>query len=432
MTATKFNENIRVHIVCSGLPYGHGEANDVFYEFFRRSWLSLHPDLASLPVIDTGRNNLPTIHVKDLARFVKYLSSSQAAQVRKPYFIAVDLCKSSTQREIIQSISKGLGSGNTQQVALSDVIDEEWSEMLSLDLRLAVSPEFLSIGSEWHCKDGITDGTMKLLNDEFNLFRGLFPLKVFIGGPPGSGKTHFTKLLAASYGIPHLTIEDMVEHAKRLKDEVGQEIRAKIDELKQEEIEKYEKTRKKKDPDLDPATIKVRLPNETIQTLVKAQIGAPACMNKGFILDGYPRNINDAKAIFLDAIPGYEAPEGEEAEEVKGQPEENNEDGTFPGFTISEKILPQYTVIFEADNEALKQKMKDLPPEQIQGTNKDDANLSRRLGVYRELNGSIEAETHIHNFFTKLIGDENCMLLDNPEETMNQDKTLNLMRGKLE
>jgi len=29
-------------------------------------------------------------------------------------------------------------------------------------------------------------------------------------------------------------------------------------------------------------------------------------MNKGFILDGYPRNIDDAKAVFLDAIPGYE------------------------------------------------------------------------------------------------------------------------------
>lgn len=125
-----------------------------------------------------------------------------------------------------------------------------------------------------------------------------------------------------------------------------------MDELKQEEIEKYEKTRKKKDPDLDPSTIKVRLPTETLQKLVKAHIGAPACMNKGFILDGYPRNINDAKAVFLDPIQGYEAPE-ESGEEVKGNPEETD-GNTFPGFTISDKILPQYTVIFEADNEFLK------------------------------------------------------------------------------
>ena len=77
-------------------------------------------------------------------------------------------------------------------MALADVIDEEWSEMLSLHLRMKVSPEFLHIQSDWHCRDGITASNMKLLNDEFNLFRGLFPLKVFIGGPPGAGKTHFT------------------------------------------------------------------------------------------------------------------------------------------------------------------------------------------------------------------------------------------------
>ena len=223
-------------------------------------------------------------------------------------------------------------------------------------------------------------------------------------------------MLAESYGIPHLTISEMVDHAKRLKDSLGTEIHEKIEELKQEEVEKYEKTRKKKDPDLDKSTIKVRLPNELIHKLVKAHIGNPACMNKGFILDGYPRNIHDAKAVFLDAIEGYEAPDDQE--EAKGSAEETNENA-FAGYTIDEKILPQYTVIFEAENEVLKQKMKDMPPELIEGTNKAQANLERRLNIYREANSSIEAESHIHNFFTKLIGEENCMLLDNPEETQD-------------
>mgnify|MGYP000383153613 CR=1 FL=1 len=111
-------------------------------------------------------------------------------------------------------------------------------------------------------------------------------------------------------------------------------------------------------------------------------------MNKGFILDGYPRNIVDAKAIFLDPIPGYEPPE-EDQEESKGAAADQPEDA-FPGFTISSKILPQYTVVFEADNELLKQKMRDMPPEQIEGTNKSEANLARRLGVYREMNASLD------------------------------------------
>ena len=111
---------------------------------------------------------------------------------------------------------------------------------------------------------------MKLLNEEFNLFRGLFPLKVYIGGPPGSGKSHFAKLIAESYGIPHLTIHSMVEHAQKLNDELGDEIRDTVEQLKKAELEAYEKTRKKKDPDLDPNKIKVRFPDETIHKLVKA------------------------------------------------------------------------------------------------------------------------------------------------------------------
>jgi len=99
---------------------------------------------------------------------------------------------------------------------------------MSLDLKMSISPELLKIDSDWHCEGGITSSAMKLLNEEFNLYRGLFPLKVFIGGPPGSGKTHFTKLLADSYGIPHLTIGDMIEQAKKHKDGFGEELRDKI------------------------------------------------------------------------------------------------------------------------------------------------------------------------------------------------------------
>jgi adenylate kinase family enzyme len=54
---------------------------------------------------------------------------------------------------------------------------------------------------------------MKMLNEEFNHFRGLFPLKVFIGGPPVSGKTHFASRLAQAYGIPHLRILDLIREA---------------------------------------------------------------------------------------------------------------------------------------------------------------------------------------------------------------------------
>lgn len=39
----------------------------------------------------------------------------------------------------MKAISSGMGSGLTKNVDLSDVVDEEWSELLSIDLKLKTS-----------------------------------------------------------------------------------------------------------------------------------------------------------------------------------------------------------------------------------------------------------------------------------------------------
>ena len=113
--------------------------------------------------------------------------------------------------------------------------------------------------------------------------------------------------------------------------------------MKDAEVAAYEKTRKKKDPDLDRSKIHVRLPEDILQKIVKSYLASPACMNKGFILDGFPRNIKDAQAIFMDR-------------------EKNNEDEPRPAdmpaddstFKVCEKIIPQFCIIFDAENDFLK------------------------------------------------------------------------------
>jgi adenylate kinase family enzyme len=89
-------------------------------------------------------------------------------------------------------------------------------------------------------------------------------------------------------------ISDMIKHASSQQDELGELIKNTIEELKDAEVAAYEKTRKKKDPDLDRSKINVRLPEDILHKIVKCYLASPACMNKGFILDGYPRNIKDA------------------------------------------------------------------------------------------------------------------------------------------
>lgn len=54
---------------------------------------------------------------------------------------------------------------------------------------------------KWHSLKGII-GSITQLNREFNEFRGLNPVKIFITGPPASGKTFYAKELAKYYNIP--------------------------------------------------------------------------------------------------------------------------------------------------------------------------------------------------------------------------------------
>ena len=108
-----------------------------------------------------------------------------------------------------------------------------------------------------------------MLNEEFNYFRGLFPLKVFITGPPCAGKTFFAKKLNELYGIPHLMVQDIVAMGKALTTPYGKEVAAKIEELKDAAEAEYDKTKKKNMPPFDRASCNPRLPDEVLCELVK-------------------------------------------------------------------------------------------------------------------------------------------------------------------
>ena len=95
----KHNDGLRVHIVCSGFLYGNGEQNDIFYEFFRRAWVSLHPKLAALPVVAGGNNHLPTIHVADLASMLERIICF--GQDYNNYLVAVDNSVNQTQKQLM-------------------------------------------------------------------------------------------------------------------------------------------------------------------------------------------------------------------------------------------------------------------------------------------------------------------------------------------
>ena len=221
------------------------------------------------------------------------------------------------------SISQGIGSGATQNIAVSAALSEPWCEFLLVDVRLKQSQQVAKLITQYPA--GINDKTMKSLNEEFNYYRGLFPLKVFISGPPGSGKTFMAKQLADQYGVPHITINDVVKMGMALENEYGQMLKEKIEQLIDDAQAEYDKSKKKKDPDFDRDTYKPRLPNDTLFELMDIQLNSAGCMNKGFILDGYPRSKEDAKNVFMKKVPlpMEEPADGEEAPEQQYKLEVN-------------------------------------------------------------------------------------------------------------
>ncbi len=73
------------YIVAAGLTYGQGEG--IFHFMFKSAW---HGGIPYLPVYGDGQNFVPTIHVWDLARYLKMdrecISTTHFNQECRKYF----------------------------------------------------------------------------------------------------------------------------------------------------------------------------------------------------------------------------------------------------------------------------------------------------------------------------------------------------------
>lgn len=93
-------------------------------------------------------------------------------------------------------------------------------------------------------------------------------------GPPGAGKGTQAKILAEQVGIPHISTGDILRSAVAAKTPLGQKAKSYMDKGE-------------------------LVPDELLLDLVRDRITQPDA-EKGWILDGFPRNISQAS--FLDAL----------------------------------------------------------------------------------------------------------------------------------
>jgi adenylate kinase len=96
-------------------------------------------------------------------------------------------------------------------------------------------------------------------------------MRLVLLGPPGAGKGTQAERIAARYGIPHLSTGDMLREAVAADTEVGRRAKA-IMEVGQ------------------------LVPDEVMNRLVAERLAQPDAA-RGFVLDGFPRTLAQARAL---------------------------------------------------------------------------------------------------------------------------------------
>ncbi len=101
-------------------------------------------------------------------------------------------------------------------------------------------------------------------------------MNVILLGPPGAGKGTQATHICEKFNIPQISTGDMLRAAVNAGTSIGLEAKKTIDAGN-------------------------LVPDEIIIALVKERVQSPDC-NNGYLLDGFPRTINQADALKLQGI----------------------------------------------------------------------------------------------------------------------------------
>eukprot|EP01017_Pseudomicrothorax_dubius_P008468 TRINITY_DN12791_c0_g1_i1.p1 TRINITY_DN12791_c0_g1~~TRINITY_DN12791_c0_g1_i1.p1 ORF type:complete len:709 (-),score=197.98 TRINITY_DN12791_c0_g1_i1:91-2217(-) len=362
LAAGQLRRNLRTYVICPGILYGNGER--LFYSLFKQAWLQQDP---VLHYFGDGTNHIPTIHVKDLAEIVK---KTVEHRPETRYIIAVDHSKKTTQKDIVQAISSGIGSGEVSGKPFLEAILDENYDFLTLNVNLCPTRAFSNLPEtsqiEWNCRNGL-EANFEKISAEFNLYRGLRLNKIAIFGPPASGKTHFGRLLSRMFNLPHILAKHVSEEATSLPNAFGEEVRNTLAAVKEKMLEEaqaaLEALKKKKvkgiENEVDPNKIIPRIPDDLFARSFLWRLQKTDCVNRGYLLDGFPKTYHQAVALFTEEHDGNRV--------------------------VNTKMLPETIILLKANDEFLKKRAQGLPEEVLTGSHYNEEGMNRRLAAFKKI-----------------------------------------------
>jgi adenylate kinase len=254
-------------VVWAGLCYGNGEW--MLHGWFKDAWGLKQP---SLDLYGKGQNVVPMIHVDDLAGVTLALATQQDPP---RHVVACDEAKS-TLAEIAGAINSELGTGNPlgilkpeETILIKDI------ELFLTDLRFEPT-SCLNTEYQFKYQEGFVARVGDVVTD-FRKIRNLTPVKVIVTGPPMSGKTVLAAQIARHYHIHHITATDVIHEYLASCDEDGL---AEVAASKEENGG--------------------RIGDDLLTRMFRRKLSSKACVNQGYVLDGYPKTAAQNLLLFGD------------------------------------------------------------------------------------------------------------------------------------
>ncbi|KZC14378.1 Adenylate kinase 7, partial [Dufourea novaeangliae] len=380
---------LKTVVICSGITYGEEEGP--LHHLFKRAWMN-EP---FLPIFGNGTNKIPLLHVRDLVTVVIDVLQNWPSL---RYIVATEEGLSS-QTTIVKRISRALGTGKVKKIVkeeaflLSEVTQQAYDLMT---VNLNVQPEYITDRIAWRHDTPFRDN-INAIAKEYRIARSLHPLKIIVLGPPVSGKTRVARYLADYYGIHYVHVKSLIEEtvqkltaeieeatspAKRDDPEetgAGDDVDEEEDEEEldgEERAESVEELRELLDEiEQNMQRNKGRLDDSILNKLFLRKLRSMECRNQGYVMDGYPKTLEQAKILFG----------GDNSKEVEDEEGDIDEEATDTD-DANYSIMPELVVSLEATDGFLIERIIQRPEWEIQGTHYTEEHMMRRLKEYRKRN----------------------------------------------
>lgn len=376
LTARRADE-LETCVVASGLLYGG--AQSALRMLFRDAWM--HPTRPLLVPsvaggVSSGLNLLPMISVYDLALVLARLAStagSGGSPLPKRYIVAIDhASRLTTLRDICVGVSTLLGSGQVRDVADQEeadtlLLDEEDGPAitplqlnLSFDTESECAVDQLVTREEWQHRDGGLLTHLPFFMRDFVRVMDLRPLKTVLLGAPRAGKSTLAEQLARKYYLPLLTPQSLLrdlfatnaaspsssqdEQPGQADGEAAASPSAATESASVGPVdEEVARLREKladwssfgASNDEGQSTAALDIPEASLVALLRWKLRSAVCRNQGYVLDGLPMTLEQAKGIFERV--------GEQAQQDAGDVEGGDGEGAGDPASpeAGEAVAPQ-------------------------------------------------------------------------------------------